>query len=203
MGRNSEKIAAAITSGGKNCKMTFPIIQKELLNACEVESIKNIVGEIGDGFFCVLVDESGDCSGKEQMVVVVRFVDVKGFVVERFIGIVHVEDTSAVALKGALECLFSGFGLCISKIRGQGYDGAINMCGQFGGLKTLIQKQNPQAYYVHCLAHQLQLVVVSMARKHEDVDCFFVKCLVLLLSYAHLTKDKLYFGINKLLILQI
>ncbi|XP_058775992.1 uncharacterized protein LOC131650293 [Vicia villosa] len=170
LGRNSEKIAAAITSGGGNCKMTSPIIQKELANACAVETIKKIVGEIGDGFFCVLVDESGDCSSKEQMVVVVRFVDVRGFVVERFIDIVHVKDTSAISLKGALECLLSGFGLCISKIRGQGYDGASNMRGQFGGLKTLIQKQNPQAYYVHCFAHQLQLALVSMARKHEDVD---------------------------------
>ncbi|XP_058785176.1 uncharacterized protein LOC131660062 [Vicia villosa] len=132
LGRNSEKIAAAITSGGGNCKMTSPIIQKELANACAVETIKKIVGEIGDGFFCVLVDEFGDCSGKEQMAVVVRFVDVRGFVVERFIGIVHVEDTSAISLKGALECLLSGFGLCISKIRGQGYDGANNMHGQFG-----------------------------------------------------------------------
>ncbi|XP_058746524.1 uncharacterized protein LOC131619423 [Vicia villosa] len=173
LGRNSEKISATITSGGGNCKMTSPIIQKELANACAVETIKNIVGEIGDGFFCVLVDESGDCSGKEQMAVVVRFVDVRGFVVERFIGIVHVEDTSAISLKGALECLLSGFGLCISKIRGQGYDGASNMRGKFGGLKTLIQKQNPQAYYVHCFAHQLQLTLVSMARKHEDVDWFF------------------------------
>ncbi|XP_058776617.1 uncharacterized protein LOC131650936 [Vicia villosa] len=173
LGRNSEKIAAAITSGGGNCKMTSPIIQKELANACAVETIKKIVGEIGDGFFCVLVDESGDCSGKEQMVVIVRFVDVRGFVVERFIGIVHVEDTSAISLKRALECLLSGFGLCISKIRGQGYDGASNMRGQFGGLKTLIQRQNPQAYYVHCFAHQLQLALVSMARKHEDVDWFF------------------------------
>ncbi|XP_058733887.1 uncharacterized protein LOC131605559 [Vicia villosa] len=107
---------------------------------------------IGDGFFCVLVDESGDYSGKEQMVVVVRFDDVRGFVVERFIGIVHVEDTSAISLKRALEW----------------YDGASNMHGQFGGLKTLIQKQNPQAYYVYCFAHQLQLALVPMARKHED-----------------------------------
>ncbi|KAL3615994.1 hypothetical protein CASFOL_040288 [Castilleja foliolosa] len=155
--------------------MTCPIIQKELANACAVETLKMIVGEIGDGIFCVLVDESGDCSGKEQMAVVLRFVDDRGFIVERFIGIVHVADTSAIALKDALQTLLSGFGLCVSKIRGQGYDGASNMKGQFGGLKTLIQKENPQAYYVHCFAHQLQLALVSMARKHEDVDWFFLE----------------------------
>ncbi|XP_012855091.1 PREDICTED: zinc finger MYM-type protein 1-like [Erythranthe guttata] len=175
LGRNNEKIADAFKSGGGNCKMTSPIIQKELANACAVETVKKIVEEIGDGFISVLVDESGDCSGKEQMAVVVRFIDDRGFIVERFIGIVHVEDTSAKALKDALETLLSGFGLCISKIRGQGYDGASNMKGQFGGLKTLIQKENPQAYYVHCFAHQLQLALVSMARKREDVDWFFLE----------------------------
>ncbi|KAL7137710.1 hypothetical protein ABFS83_10G111200 [Erythranthe nasuta] len=175
LGRNNEKIAEAFKSGGGNCKMTSPIIQKELANACAVETVKKIVEEIGDGFFSVLVDESGDCSGKEQMAVVVRFIDDRGFIVERFIGIVHVEDTSVKAFKDALETLLSGFGLCISKIRGQGYDGASNMKGQFGGLKTLIQKENPQAYYVHCFAHQLQLALISMARKHEDVDWFFLE----------------------------
>ncbi|KAL7120290.1 hypothetical protein ACP275_02G114500 [Erythranthe tilingii] len=160
---NNEKIAEAFTSGGGNCKMTSPVIQKELANACAVETVIKIVEEIGDGFFSVLVDESGDCSGKEQMAVVVRFIDDRGFIVERFIGIVHVEDTSAKALKDALKTLLSGFGLCISKIRGQGYDGASNM------------KENPQAYYVHCFAHQLQLALVSMARKHEDVDWFFLE----------------------------
>ncbi|XP_012831631.1 PREDICTED: zinc finger MYM-type protein 1-like [Erythranthe guttata] len=125
--------------------MTSHVIQKELANACAVETVKKIVEEIGDGFFSVLVDESGDCSSKEQMTVVVRFIDDRGFIVEQFIGIVHVEDTSAEALKDALETLLLRFGLCISKIRGQGYDGASNMKGQFGGLKTLIQKENPQA----------------------------------------------------------
>ncbi|CAI8587059.1 unnamed protein product [Vicia faba] len=49
--RNNEKIDAAITSGEGNCKMTSPVIQKELANACAVETIKKIVGEIGDGHY--------------------------------------------------------------------------------------------------------------------------------------------------------
>ncbi|GAA0144210.1 hypothetical protein LIER_35890 [Lithospermum erythrorhizon] len=102
------------------------------------------------------------------MVVVVRFVDDRGF-----IGIVHVPNTSATRLKDSLETLLSRLGLCISKIRVQGYDGASNMRGHVGGLKTYIQKENPQAYYVHCFAHQLQLALVSIARNHENVDWFF------------------------------
>jgi hypothetical protein len=38
-------------------------------------------------------------SKKEQMVVILRFVDVDGFVQERFFDIIHVTDTSAMTLK--------------------------------------------------------------------------------------------------------
>ncbi|GAA0171571.1 hypothetical protein LIER_25570 [Lithospermum erythrorhizon] len=58
------------------------------------------------------------------MAVVLRFVDSKGFVVERLISIVHIEETSAIT---ALENLLLGFGLCIAQIRGQRYDEANNM----------------------------------------------------------------------------
>ncbi|GAA0176190.1 hypothetical protein LIER_29228 [Lithospermum erythrorhizon] len=50
----------------------------------------------------MLVDEFGDTFTKEQMAVVIRFIDEKGFVVERFIGIVHVPNT-IVSSCGNLE----------------------------------------------------------------------------------------------------
>jgi hypothetical protein len=45
-----------------------------------------IRNEIGDARFCLIVDESRDESRKEQMAVVLRFVDKEGFVRERFFG---------------------------------------------------------------------------------------------------------------------
>ena len=89
------------------------------------------------------------------MTVALRYVDKKGHVVERFLGIEHVTNTSALSLKVAVEDLFCGHGLSLSRLRGQGYDGASNMQGQFNGLKTLIMKENESAYYVYCFAHQL------------------------------------------------
>jgi hypothetical protein len=55
-------------------------------------------------------------------------------------------------------------GLAIARIRGQVYDGASNMRGEFNGVQKLIRDENPYAFYVHCFAHQLQLVVVSIVR---------------------------------------
>ncbi|CAD6223138.1 unnamed protein product [Miscanthus lutarioriparius] len=72
------------------------------------------------------------------MVVVVRFVNDKGNVIERFLGIEHVSDTTSHSLKEALDTMLRRYGLSISKIRGQGYDGASNMKGQFHGLQRLV-----------------------------------------------------------------
>jgi hypothetical protein len=38
---------------------------------------------------------------------------------------------------------------------------------EFNGLQSLIMRENSSAYYVHCFAHQLQLVLVAIARKHK------------------------------------
>ncbi|XP_016468382.2 uncharacterized protein LOC107790921 [Nicotiana tabacum] len=47
------------------------------------------------------------------------------------------------------------------------------MQGEINGLKTLILKDNPSAYCIHCFAHQLQLTLVAVTKKHCDVDQFF------------------------------
>ena len=70
-----------------------------------------------------MVDESRDVSNKEQMAVVLRYVNKKGSLVERFLGIVHVPDTSSLSLKLAIESLFSIHGVSLSRLHGQGYDG--------------------------------------------------------------------------------
>jgi hypothetical protein len=46
----------------------------------------------------------------------------KGNVIERFLGIEHVSDTTSHSLKEALDTMLRMYGLSISKIRGQGYD---------------------------------------------------------------------------------
>jgi len=52
--------------------------------------------------YCVLIDELYDCFGKEQMEIVVRYVDSEGLVKERFLGILHVKQTNAKSFKEAL-----------------------------------------------------------------------------------------------------
>ncbi|CAN6561403.1 unnamed protein product [Malus baccata var. baccata] len=156
-----------------NLKSLAPSIQKEIVNSCALETLDAIMDGLKDRFFSILVDEARDVSVKEQMAMVLRYVDDNGHVIERFVGIQHVTDTTSSSLKDVIDTLFSRNGLSISKLRGQGYDGASNMRGELNDLKTKILREQPCAYYVHCFAHQLQLALVAVAKNNIDIASFF------------------------------
>ncbi|XP_024190628.1 uncharacterized protein LOC112194645 [Rosa chinensis] len=122
--------------------------------------------------FSILVDEARDVSIKEQMAVIFRYVDKNGCMIERFFGIEHVANTIAIILKETIDALLYKHSLSISSLRGQGFYRASNMSGELNGLKTLILKENSSAFYVLCFAHQLQLALVVVAKKHSIVGAF-------------------------------
>ena len=68
------------------------------------------------------------------MALVLRFVDKNGILRERFFDLVHVRDTTSLTLKKELYIVLSRNSLNIQNIRGQGYDGASNMSGEWNGL---------------------------------------------------------------------
>ena len=136
-------------------KLTAPEIQQNIVRAMTIETINVIIKDLRNAFFSILVDESHDLLGNEQMAVVLRYVDKKRHVIEHFIGIEHVTSTIALSLKAVINNLFSRHGLSMYRLGGTGYDGASNMQGEFNGLKTLIMNENECAFYVHCFAHQL------------------------------------------------
>ena len=94
--------------------MVSPKFQKDICHCFAQEILKSIMKEIGDDVFALLVDESSDIFKKVQMVVVLRYVDdTSGIVKERFVGLVHVKETSSLTLKSAIDSLFVEFGLSL------------------------------------------------------------------------------------------
>ncbi|XP_020426595.1 zinc finger MYM-type protein 1-like [Prunus persica] len=171
---NDDKVKQVVMENAPgNLKLLAPCIQKEIVNSCALETLDAIMDGLKDRFFSILVDEARDVSVKEQMAMVLRYVDDKGHVIERFVGIQHVTDTTSSSLKDVIDTFFSRNGLSLSKLRGQGYDGASNMRDKLNGLKTKILKEQPCAYYVHCSAHQLQLALVTVAKKNIYIASFF------------------------------
>ena len=105
----------------------------------------------------------------------------------------HVKDSASEALKNALYGILDHYKLSISRIRGQGYDGASNMRGEFNGLQRKIIDENPFAFYVHCYAHRLQLVVVSVSSSCSSIHDFFeyISLIMTTTSSSCKTRDEL------------
>jgi hypothetical protein len=52
------------------------------------------------------------------------------------------------------------------------------MRGEFNGLQKLIRDENPFAFYIHCFAHQLQLVVVAISKYCSSIEDFLTVTLI-------------------------
>jgi hypothetical protein len=166
----------------KNAKYTSPTIQKEILHILANKVRKKICEEVRDAKFCILIDEAKDASNKEQMAIVLRFVDIQGFLRERFFFfcIVHVSDTTSLTLKKEICDTLARYNLHIINMPGQWYDGTSNMHGTWNGLQALFLKDCPYAYYVHCFAHRLQLALVAAVGNEISIWLFFSKLTIII-----------------------
>ena len=119
LARNSADIRAIVLENApQNHQLIAPIIQKDIVSVAVMETISVIISDLGDALFSILIDEACDISIKEQMVVVICYVNTKGEVIERFLGVEHVTDTSARTLKKTLDNLLCRNRLSISRLRG-------------------------------------------------------------------------------------
>ncbi|XP_071723991.1 uncharacterized protein [Rutidosis leptorrhynchoides] len=127
----NEDVSTSIANAPQNAIYNSPTIQKQILHTMSRRVKEVIREEIGDAKYCILVDEARDEFKKEQMSIILRFVDKNGYVQERFFGLVHVKDTAASTLRDEILFVLSQHNLDVQNIRGQGYDGASNMRGEF------------------------------------------------------------------------
>jgi hypothetical protein len=69
---------------------------KNIANAVASKTLNAILKDLGESSFVILVDESHDISVKEQLTIILRYVDKRGHVIEHFLGIAHISNTTTV-----------------------------------------------------------------------------------------------------------
>ncbi|CAN6675676.1 unnamed protein product [Malus baccata var. baccata] len=129
---HDEKIKEVVLENAPgNLKLIAHSIQKDIVNSCAFKTIKAIMKEVKESkFFSIMVDESRDISTIEQMAVILRYVDNKSQVIERFMGVQYVTETTSSKLKESIDEFLKLHDLSYSNLRGQSYDGVSNMRGQ-------------------------------------------------------------------------
>ena len=147
-------------TGPKNATYRSKTIQNEIIACCGKLIQRNLIEETKQAkFFPLIADEATDCSNKELLAVVLRFVDKSGQIREEFIEFVHIHSCTGKNIAQQLRALLEKLGLDMNNLRGQGYDGAANMAGARSGASSIILSWCPKGLYFHCSGHRLNLVV--------------------------------------------
>ena len=156
-----------------NAKYTSPEIQNEIIQLI-AKSIRNeINAEIADGeYFSLLVDETKDLSKREQIFVVLRYV-YSGNIYESFLGFTAADGLNAVSLYKKIKLALSENNIDKNNCIAQCYDGAAVMSGCRNGVQQLFKQDVPQAIYIHCFAHRLNLALVDCVHNVQVVAEFF------------------------------
>ncbi|KAL4089358.1 hypothetical protein QTP88_024405 [Uroleucon formosanum] len=165
---------------------TSKTIQNDLLDSILSVCRNKIVNEIQQSeFISIIVDETTDISNIFQLVVILRY-EVQGRPVERFWGFENPNGHNAEALSQTI------FGLIDpllekspNKLIAQSYDGSAVMSGQKAGVNVKIKEKYPFAYFIHCYAHQLNLIMIQSISKNKQVRIFFSNLFEILLFFSH------------------
>ena len=106
---------------------------------------------------------------------VIRYIDKAHDVQERFFEFIPLErataDSIATALLDRLSSILPDDQK--SKLIAQAYDGASVMRGATGGVQKKVQDVYVNAHYVHCYAHQLNLIMQQVTSHISGVSQFF------------------------------
>lgn len=161
-----------LNSGGKSM-YTSSVVQNELITMFgQIIQLKIVSNANKSMFYSVLADETTDIGQVEQFSLCLRYVDEDSFKIrEDFLMFVPVHEVTGSALaKTVLETL-SSLGLDLNKLRGQGYDGASAMSGQFRGVQACIKQTLPLAVYTHCSSHNLNLCLSDASKIPSIRNC--------------------------------
>ncbi|KAK0141852.1 Zinc finger MYM-type protein 1 [Merluccius polli] len=147
--------------------------QNEMVTSVSQEVIGHTVKQLHMAkMYSVIADEARD-GHTEQLAVCVRFVTGEGKVTESFLGLWKLKGFDAKSITDAIEELLQshtlGGLLCVA----QAYDGASVMSGEVGGVQARFRELHPEAIYVHCYAHQLNLVLCYTCKAVPAASKFF------------------------------
>ena len=171
--RSNDILRKRLTSGPKNASWLGHDMQNSLIALLADAVRKMMHTEIsGAQYFTLIADETKYISKSEQLSVVLRYIhNCKTY--ERFISYTKCEKLDAEALFKYIMTTLRELDVDINNCISQCYDGASVMSGCQTGVKARISAINPSAIYIHCHAHQLNLVLVDACRKLSRASEFF------------------------------
>ena len=144
--------------------------------------VDNIIAKVKQvQYFSVICDELTDVSHQEQLRLCVRFLDEtdgQHRIREEFLQFQAVINLTGEGLSAAIINSLLAYGLDLSMMVGQGYDGASSMSGCVNGVQTKVRETASLATCVHCFSRVLSLVLNTACSVPENTEyvCHSQRC---------------------------
>ena len=182
-----DDVLKKLVNKSQSSRITYlsPQIQNELISLLAQNVRSAIASDIRDApYFSIMLETTQDISKVDQLGIVIKYLTLMednqdGASVpvckinERFLGFVELNDQTAKGIETQLNAFLLQYDLPMSKCRGQCYDGAATMGGAYKGVQKRNLDQQPNAFYVHCAAHNLNLIVNDAVRGVDEIVQFF------------------------------
>ncbi|CAH0555468.1 unnamed protein product [Brassicogethes aeneus] len=180
LSRYDPLLKSHITNKNNRNKYLHHDTQNEIITLMSKSVVKEIVSEISKApFFSLIVDTTQDISKKDQLSIIISHVKVdldhdksiagKIEIKESFLRFIEIGKNFECVILSTLKELKIDIGKC----RGQGYDGASKMSGKYSGLQARIKEKVPTADFIHCSAHNLNLVLNGSVQNVSEIRNFY------------------------------
>ncbi|CAL1688680.1 unnamed protein product [Lasius platythorax] len=117
---------------------------KLISNVISSALLSELVEDVGNKPYSLIIDESTDISVKKYIAVCIRYFSLmQSDIVTEFLGIITIIETTAVTLYDSLVNYLKEINLPVKNLIGIGTDGASNLCGKNHSLFTLLKERVP------------------------------------------------------------
>ncbi|CAH0550488.1 unnamed protein product [Brassicogethes aeneus] len=137
---------------------------------------EDLIEDIGDSPFSLILDESTDVSTIKYLCLCVRyFSQTRKKIDTYFLGIIPIDKATSDILAEEIKQYLNNIGLNLNKLIGLGTDGANNLCGKHHSVFTILKESVPQLQLVKCVAHSLHLCCCKSANVLPSAIDFLCK----------------------------
>lgn len=146
---------------------------KNVLGPC---MLQELIEEIGDGPYSIIIDESTDLSTQKVMCIMLRFFPVqKKQVITTFYRLIKIIDADAKSVHSAIKLQLEQDGLRVENMVGIGVDGANVMVGKHNSVTALFKREISDVVVMKCVCHSLHLCAEKAAETLPRQLEFFVR----------------------------
>ncbi|XP_029636258.1 uncharacterized protein LOC115211744 [Octopus sinensis] len=170
------KLMACYSTIPKNATYTSAAMQNEIMELLRRHTVSLVVDEIkcfNVHYFILKCDGTRDLSNTENLAIVIRYLQ-NSRVLENLVAMPTTQQYDTETLADLIIKELTNLYIDPKRMLSQCFDDAFVMPGKIGGIQRKIQNRlEKHIPYVHCLNHQLHLVVVNTIKRIPELATFF------------------------------